>query len=263
MNNLVENIKLLTKELKLPYITRNILEEIEEANSKKLSYSEFLEELLKNEHALRLENSKQNRIRIANFPYKKYIEDLERDFLPDDAKNKLEKLISLEFIKNKQNIIFVGNSGTGKSHLSIGLGIMACNTGYKVLFTKVPNLINKLKECRSQRTLLSTERQFEKYDLIILDELGYISFDKEGGELLFNHLSLRAERKSTIITSNLSFEKWRDIFHDPIMTTAIIDRLTHKSFIVNMNGNSYRLKETKEMIENFQTAHKEVKQNGV
>lgn len=263
MKNLVENIKLLTKELKLPYMTKNILEELEEANSRKLSYSEFMEEILKKECELRFENSKQNRIRIANFPYKKYIEDLEKDFLPEDAKNKLENLNSLEFIKNKQNIIFIGNPGTGKSHISIGIGIKACNAGYKVLFTKVPNLINKLKECRSQRTLLSVERQFEKYDLIILDELGYISFDKEGGELLFNHLSLRAERKSTIITSNLSFEKWNDIFHDPIMTTAIIDRLTHKSFIVNMNGNSYRLKETKDMIEHIQNSSKDVNQNGI
>jgi DNA replication protein DnaC len=218
-----------------------------------------MEEWLKKEYELRIENSKQNRIRMANFPYKKYIEDLEVDFLPDDAKKKLENLTNLNFIKNNQNVILVGNPGTGKSHISIGLGILACNAGYKVLFSKVPTLINKLKECRSQRTLLSIERQFEKYDIIILDELGYISFDKEGGELLFNHLSLRAERKSTIITSNLSFDKWKDIFHDPIMTTAIIDRLTHKSFIVNMNGNSYRLKETKDMIKKFENLNVKAK----
>jgi DNA replication protein DnaC len=112
----------------------------------------------------------------------------------------------------------------------------------------VPLLINQLKESRSQRILSRTEGKFEKYDLVIADELGYISFDKEGSELLFTHLSLRASRKSTIITTNLSFDRWEEIFSDAVMTAAMIDRLTHKSYLLNMNGNSYRLKETKEWL---------------
>ena len=137
----------------------------------------------------------------------------------------------------------------GKTHIAIGLGIKACLTGYKVLFTSIPNLINQLKECRSEKTLHGFNNRFEKYDLIIADELGYISFDKEGSELLFTNLSLRAGRKSTIITTNLSFERWSEIFGDPVITAAMIDRLTHKSYIVNMNGTSYRLKETQKMME--------------
>ncbi|MBA7498363.1 IS21 family transposase ISHahy12 [subsurface metagenome] len=120
--------------------------------------------------------------------------------------------------------------------------------GYKVLFATVPLLINQLKESRSEKTLIKLEGKFEKYDLVIADELGYISFDKEGSELLFTHLSLRAGRKSTIITTNLSFERWNEIFSDSVMTAAMIDRLTHKSYILNMNGNSYRLKETREWL---------------
>ncbi len=120
--------------------------------------------------------------------------------------------------------------------------------GYKVLFATVPLLINQLKEPRSERTLIRLESVFKKYDLVIADELGYISFDKEGSELLFTHLSLRAGRKSTIITTNLSFERWDEIFSDSVMTAAMIDRLTHKSYILNMNGNSYRLKETREWL---------------
>jgi DNA replication protein DnaC len=120
--------------------------------------------------------------------------------------------------------------------------------GYKVLFATIPLLINQLKESRSERTLIRLESIFEKYDLVIADELGYISFDKEGSELLFTHLSLRAGRKSTIITTNLSFERWDEIFSDSVMTAAMIDRLTHKSYILNMNGNSYRLKETREWL---------------
>lgn len=117
------------------------------------------------------------------------------------------------------------------------------------MFTSIPHLINQLKKCRSEKTLTIFNSKFEKYDLIIADELGYISFDKEGPELLFSSLSLRAGRKSIIITTNLSFESWNEIFKAPVLTAAMIDRLTHKAYIVNMNGNSYRLKETQNMLD--------------
>lgn len=235
--------------LKLPTIKSNIESEIKEANLRDTSYEQFLFNLLQKEADRRRENAKQSRIRLANFPYKKHLEDLVVSDLPADAQNKLKVLGSLEFIKTGQNVILAGNPGTGKSHLAIGLGIRACMAGYRVLFATVPLLINQLKETRSQKTLQAFGNKFGKYDLIIADELGYISFDKEGSELLFTHLSLRAGRKSVIITTNLSFDRWDEIFQDPVMTAAMIDRLTHKAYIVNMNGNSYRLKETKEWME--------------
>jgi DNA replication protein DnaC len=173
---------------------------------------------------------------------------LETDKLPPDAQARLGQLETLQFIENKQNIILAGRPGTGKSHIAIGLGIKACNAGYKTFFTTTTALINRLKESRSNKTLQVLERQFMNYDLIVLDEVGYISFDKEGSELLFSHLSLRAERKSTIITTNLKFNKWHEIFKDPLMTTAMVDRLTHRSFIIDMDGDSYRLYETLKMI---------------
>lgn len=234
--------------LKLPAIKRNFHEEVKEASLKDIGYDEFLYRLLQQEVDLRSENAKQNRIRRANFPYKKYLEDLVVEDLPQDARKKLKILSSLDFIGTGQNLILAGNPGTGKTHLSVGLGIKACLAGYKVLFTTVPLLVNQLKESRSQKMLRAFENKFEKYDLVIADELGYISFDKEGSELLFTNLSLRAGRKSTIITTNLSFDRWDEIFQDPIMTAAMIDRLTHKAYIVNMNGNSYRLKETQQWI---------------
>ena len=129
------------------------------------------------------------------------------------------------------------------------MGIKACLEGYRVSFTTIPLLVCKLKEVRGQSTLRSFELRFEKYDLVIADELRYISFDKEGLELLFTHLSLRAGRKLAIITTNLSFDRWDEIFSDPVMTAAMIDRLTHKSYIASMNGPSYRVKETKEWME--------------
>jgi len=181
-------------------------------------------------------------------PYPGKLEDLDIDKLPPDAKARLGQLETLQFIENKQNIIRAGRPGTGKFHIAIGLGIKACNAGYKTFFTTTTALINRLKESRSEKPLLTVERQFMNYDLIIIDELGFISFDKEGSELLFSLLSLRAERKSTIITTNLKFNKWHEIFKDHLMTTAMVDRLTHKSFLIDMDGDSYRMYETLKMI---------------
>ncbi|QNO15347.1 ATP-binding protein [Alkalicella caledoniensis] len=244
----IKRINELCKELKLPGTSKDYQERIDEAYRGSLSYEDFLIDLLEKEYDLRKENGRKNRIRNAKFPYKKYLEDLSIKDLPADAGEKVKIFSTLKFIETGQNIILAGNPGTGKSHMAIGLGIKACNAGYKVLFTTIPLLVNELKECRSQKTLRSFENRFEKYDLIIADELGYISFDKEASELLFTYLSLRAGRKSTIITTNLSFDRWEEIFKDPVMTAAMVDRLTHKSYIVNMNGNSYRLKETQDWL---------------
>jgi len=249
---LYSDIEGLATELRLSAIKNKFEDDAKEACINDISYEEFLYKLLEKEYVLRNESSKQSRIRIAKFPYKKYIEDLVIEDLPDDAKKKLKMLSSLEFIKTGQNVILAGNPGTGKTHIAVGLGIKACLAGYKVLFITVSSLITQLKESRSQKVLRAFENKFDKYDLIIADELGYISYDKEGSELLFSHLSLRAGRKSTIVTTNLSFERWNEIFKDPMMTAAMIDRLTHKAYIVNMNGNSYRLKETKEWLKKQQ-----------
>ncbi|MCK5768636.1 MAG: IS21-like element helper ATPase IstB [Candidatus Atribacteria bacterium] len=247
-NEIINQIKEITKQVRLPGVRRYLTEEIKEANLKNLSYEVFLHNLLLKEYDLRLENSKKNKIRLAGFPYRKYLEELSLSDLPPDARKRFKILKSLDFIENGQNVILAGSPGTGKTHLSIALGIKACMAGYRVLFVTIPLLINQLKESRSEKTLRRLENNFEKYDLVIADELGYISFDKEGSELLFTHLSLRAGRRSTIITTNLSFERWDEIFSDSVMTAAMIDRLTHKSYILNMNGNSYRLKETREWL---------------
>jgi len=247
-NELIGKIKELTKEVRLPGVRKYLAEEINQANLKNLPYEDFLYSLLLKEYDLRQESGKKNRIRLAGFPYRKYLEDLSVRDLPTDAQKRLKVLKSLDFIEQGQNVIMAGSPGTGKTHLGIALGIKACLNGYKVLFVTVPLLINQLKESRSQGSLTRMEAKFEKYDLVIVDELGYISFDKEGSELLFTHLSLRAGRKSTIITTNLSFDRWEEIFGDAVMTAAMIDRLTHKSYLLNMNGGSYRLKETKEWL---------------
>ena len=243
-----ERITEYTKKLHLPEIRKNYKALATEAENDNLPYQEYILQLLEKENDRRNDNRKLNLIRRAGFSTKKYLEDLQVEFMPNDGKRKLKALKTLDFIREGQNVILAGNPGTGKTHLAIALGIKACMEDYKVLFTTVPYLITKLKESRSLKTLRQIENQFLKYDLVICDELGYISFDKEGSELLFSNLSLRTGKKSTIITTNLSFDRWQEIFKDPVLTAAMVDRLTHKAYIVNMNGNSYRLKETKEWL---------------
>lgn len=241
-----EKVIEMCRELRLPSI-RSMAKDETSFENPALAY-DVLYQVLVQEQKDRFLRAKQNRIRAANFPQRKLLEELVHDALPDQAKQKLPHLKSLDFIKEGQNLILTGSPGTGKTHIAIGLGMEACLAGYRVFFATVPSLVNQLKEHRSERTLRSFELKFEKYDLVILDELGYISFDKEGAELLFSHLSLRAGRKSTIITSNLSFLKWQEVFHDPVLTAALTDRLTHKSHVLNMNGPSFRMKETEEWM---------------
>lgn len=238
----IEKIKEYAKSLRLAYLLNNIEDELAKCNNLNTGVEEFLTGLLQNEALLRSENSKAARIKNAGFPYKKYLDELDKDLLPKDARAKLGELATLDFVSNGQNIVEYGNPGTGKTHLAIGLGIEAANAGFSVKYYSVPPLINKLKELKMQKNLLSIQKQFENTDLMILDELGYISFDKEGGELLFTHLSMRTERKSTIITTNLTFDKWKTIFNDPVLTTAIIDRITHNSFVLSMIGETNRKK---------------------
>lgn len=237
----------MCKVLRLPSIRQllqdeNIFKEYPKA-------SDFLYYALTKEQEDRQVRARTNRIRLAQFPEKKLLEELEMEALPQNAAARLPILKELTFITEKQNVLLIGSPGTGKTHVAIGLGIEACLAGYKVLFTTIHSLVNQLKESRSERTLRIFEKKFENYDLVILDELGYISFDQEGAELLFSLLSLRAGRGSLIITSNLSFDRWGEVFHDPILTSALTDRLTHRAYIVNMIGDSYRILETQKWIE--------------
>jgi len=250
METINDKIKSLTKEIGLPGIRQNFETLLDDFSSQDTGYEDFLYRLLEIESLSRIQARKASRIRQAEFTYRKHLEDLDREELPLEAKQKLASLENLDFIRQGRNIILSGNPGTGKTHIAVGLGIKACLADYKVLFTTVPRLITQLKESRSERTLRQFENRFEKYDLVICDEFGYISFDRDGAELLFSNLSLRAGVKSTIITTNLTFDRWGEIFGDTILTAAMVDRLTHKAHILNMNGKSYRIKETLEWKKN-------------
>lgn len=241
-------------DLRLAAFRNDIEEIITRSVQQNASYEQVILDLLKAEQQVRLINRKKVQMRNAAFPQLKYLQDINKADLPVDAISKLPTLETLDFITTGQNVILGGSPGTGKTHIAIGLGIKACQQGYNVMFTTVSKLLTQIRESYSNRTLRALELKFEKYDLVICDEFGYISFDKQGAEMLFNHLSLRTGIKSTIITSNLSFDKWNDIFgKDTVLTAALLDRLTHKAYLVNMNGQSYRMKETKKIQDLLKT----------
>ena len=244
----LQQIKADARTLKMSSIYDDIDSMLEDATLQKWSPERFLCQVLRKEVTNRYEIRKMLRVKQASFPQKLYLSDLVRSELPEDGRVALPVLETLEFIKEGRNIVLYGNPGTGKTHIATGLGISACEQGYSVLFTSVPHLLIQLRECQSSKTLHALEKKFEKYDLVICDEFGYVSCDKEGGEMLFNHLSLRAGKKATIITTNLAFNRWSEVIEDKILVTALVDRLTHRAHLINMTGVSYRLKETQNML---------------
>jgi DNA replication protein DnaC len=202
--------------------------------------NQFLISALQAELDKRHINRQMRLLRQAGFPTKKRFEDLVTDTLPQDGRDALPVLKALTFITERRNVILIGNSGTGKTHMAIAIGILACEANYRVSFRTAAGLINEMVEARNENRLSIYLRQFKKIDLLILDELGYVTFDLAGAELLFQLLATRYETMSTIITSNLGFSDWVKVFHDRALTAAILDRITHHAMILNMNGQSFR-----------------------
>lgn len=244
----IENITDLCRNLKLGGMKAGLDRMLEEANKGGWPYERFLAGLLQAEDQHRTEARIRALVKRAGFPQKKYLEDLERDKLPKDMLTALPELETLDFIRSGQNVVMYGTPGTGKTHCAIGLGIRACTAGMSVLYSSVPRMLVEIKECESKRKLSRLYKKYEKYDLAILDECGYKSLDKVAAEQLFNLISLRSDRKSTIITTNLGFDKWDTIFTDKVVAAAIVDRLTFKSYIIDMNAPSYRISATEQWI---------------
>lgn len=237
-----------TRELRLAAVRENLDMFAEDAVRGQWGHLTFLRRLLEEEVTRRRERSRMTRIHRAGFPQMKYLEELQREELPIEGQAVLPEVETLDFIKEGRSIVMYGNPGTGKTHIAIGLGVKACMEGYSVFFSSVPRLLTIIREAKSEKTLRNLELRFERFDLVICDELGYVGFDKESAEMLFNHLSLRTGKKATIITTNLPFTRWEEVLKNKVLCSALVDRLCHKSYLVNMTGNSYRIKETKKLI---------------
>ena len=237
---LIENLK----KLKLSTMIRDLESMIRQANQESLSYEEFLLNLSESEVQTRQENGRKRRLRDAKFPILKPMETFDFDASPGLEIRLMKELSNCDYTKKGRNIIFVGKSGTGKTHLSTALGMEACSQGIRSRFITGCGLANELIEARDEKQLGRAIKRYASYGLLIIDELGYIPFSKEGAQLIFQILAERHERKSVIITTNKGFGDWTEIFGDPSMTAALLDRVTHKAHIINCDWDSYRLKET-------------------
>lgn len=232
------------KELRLSTMLKNYKRLARQALENKWEYDEFLLELSQVELQIRSENRLKRRLREAKFPLMKTLDNFDYEAAPDLNSRLIQDLRRCEYIKQKRNVILLGKSGTGKTHLSIGLGIEACRQGIRTRFITGPGLANELIEANDERMLSRIIQRYARYGLLIIDELGYVPFSKQGAELLFQVFAERYERGAVIVTTNLGFADWTQIFGEPTLTTALLDRLTHKAHIITCNWDSYRLKET-------------------
>lgn len=200
-------------------------------------------ELTEMEMGFRKEQAITGCVKVANFPYLKEINEFDFSFQPSIDKNKIMDLVTLRFLETAENIIFCGTPGVGKTNLAVSIGIEAAKQRYCVYFITFQNLITQLKKAASENRLEARIKWFCRYKLLIIDELGYQRMDTDSANLFFNLISKRYEKSSTIITTNSPFSKWSDIFQEPVLTNALLDRLLHHCSVININGPSYRLKD--------------------
>jgi DNA replication protein DnaC len=232
------------KTLRLPTLLREYTRLSREAASVNGSYESYLEKLTELEVSQRSSNAISNRIRAAGFPILKDLESFDFTLTPSLNKQKVLELSRGQWIREHGNCCLIGNSGTGKTHLAVALGQSACRHGRQVRFHTAASLVNQLEEAQKQYRLEKLLSALERVDLLIVDELGYLSLSASGGELLFQVFAERYERGSILITSNLPFGEWGGVFKNERMTAALLDRLTHRCHILECNGESYRFRQS-------------------
>lgn len=240
------------KALRCTYIRDNIDAFLEEAVTEGYAIDEALEALFARECEARRANTIRRHTAAARFPYQMDFGSFETGHLPPRVQREVRRLSTLQFIADRANVVLVGNPGVGKTALAVACGRAACAEGMRVAFVSVPNLVIEIKEAMSLNELTRYKRNFERYDLVVLDDMGYCSFNKECGEVLFNLLSNRNQKGSMVITTNLTFDRWNEVFDDEVLTGAIVDRIAHKAHVVDMTGESYRVLETEAWIKQAQ-----------
>lgn len=244
INPLKEAIKLYAKQLRMPTFSNyeNVVRQLAPGDG----YDQFLCQLMKLELTQRQEASQRRRIKKASFPVTKSLDEFEFKRLEHVSESFIWELASCDFINKRQNIVMIGNPGSGKTHTAIGLGMKACYAGFNVKFYTAVNLANALAEAIEFHRLSKLEKSLAKVDLLIIDELSYLTFNRHQSEMLFQVISERSERASVIVTTNLEFSRWMELFENEIMVAALIDRITFRSHILNMNvKDSYRLEQTR------------------
>ena len=243
MNTLLARLK----EFKLAGIYSNLTERLSYAKEKSLSYTEFLELLVEDEANNRRDNGHKKRHSKAKLPSHKTYEDFDFSFQPSIDKKLFNDAMTCRFIKEKSNVVFIGNPGTGKTHLSIALSIQALRKDFKVLFTSVSEMLHNLNAAKADNSYYKKLDFYLEPQLLVLDELGFKKLPNYSADDFFDVISRRYEKGSVIITTNKSFEQWTDIFSDNILASAILDRIVHHSSVFKINGPSYRSKNLKKI----------------
>ena len=235
------------KELKLPSFLREYGKLAAQCAAEGVDHPQYLLRLAELELIDRHQRMVERRIRAARFPAVKSLDTFDFPAIPSLNKSLVMELARCEYIQRRENIIAVGNSGTGKTHVALGLGLAACQRGMSVGFTTAAALVHEMMEARDERRLLNLQRQLSRLNLLIIDELGFVPLSTTGAELLFEVFSQRYERGSILVTTtNLPFDEWTEVFGSERLTGALLDRLTHHVHILEMNGESYRLKRSRE-----------------
>ena len=243
---MIKMIDELNKSLELLELERvkEILPEYIHKNSKDMPpLTESLNYLLKEEIIYKDNRAADGIIKAANFPFRKTLEDYDFSFQPSVSENQIRELANLSFAERNENIIFIGNSGVGKTHLAVSLGMEAAKHRNSVYFITCHNLMQKLNKAQKENRLDKQLQHLAQYKVLIIDEIGYLPVDYQGSNLFFQLIARRYTTKSTIVTTNMPFSRWGEVFSDNTLASAVLDRLLHYSHIIRITGNSYRIKD--------------------
>ena len=234
------------KTLRLPTMLREYDKVAQQCATEAVDYPRFLLRLVELELLDRDRRAVERRIKAARFDVVKTLDTFDFLAIPSLNKQLVLDLARCDYIDRRENVLALGNSGTGKTHIALALGLAACQKGYRVRFATAAGLVHELMEASDEKRLLRTQKQLAGYQLLIIDELGFVPLSRTAAELLFEIFSQRYERGATLVTSNLPFNEWTEILGTERLTGALLDRLTHHIHILEMNGESYRLKESKQ-----------------
>jgi DNA replication protein DnaC len=241
--DLTAELVFLTRALKAPTLRQSVARLAERARAESWTHEEFLAACLQREVAAREAHGGEGRIRTARFPARKSLEEFDYDHARGLKREQVAHLGTLDFVTARENVVFLGPPGTGKTHLAIGLGIRACQAGHRVAFATAAQWVARLADAHAAGRLQAELVRLGRYPLIVVDEVGYIPFEAEAANLFFQLVSARYERASLIVTSNKPFGRWGEVFGDDVVAAAMIDRLVHHADVVALKGDSYRLKD--------------------
>jgi DNA replication protein DnaC len=237
------------EELNLPKIQENLGTYTEMVNKGDMSFTQALEELISIECSYKKERLNYANIHKANFPFKKTLDDFDFSFQPGINKAEIQEFGNLGFVERAENIVFVGSSGVGKTHLATSVGIECAKARYSTYFITFENLILQLKKALNENRLEQRLKFYAGYRVLIIDELGYMPIDNDAANLFFQLVARRYERNSTIVTTNMAFSKWTEVFGSATLANAILDRLLHHSSVISIKGPSYRLKDKRAVFD--------------